>query len=236
MQLDNFHPHKTSEFGSYNIVIRSKGFHRQPNREDNVEQLVGKENRGSVRFESDRLKSASYYFGEPSITKFNSLVRLVPLNNGHTNIVNIKNNYDTAKSNYNQINKISTREKRFYQKFQIPSIKKNSLTEDYIKNIYQSKNAFSYQTATTTNNSTIANNLNLVNFNKLQTGKTKFDSQSYNNFVYNRVSNNILTSFGGGESLPSFGQEQKYKLNKSDSSNKINNEKFLDSNNQITSR
>ena len=188
MQLENIHFHKPSEFGSYNFVIRSKREDysqkdkyqkEQTSNGSDDEDFIEKEMR--VRFESEsQLKSNNKY------KKVNNLQSSNKINS----------NYDTALNAFNQINQLSTRERNFYNTFQIPRLNNgNDETSNYIKNIYRQNNPF-----INVNQSVISNNVNesfnCLSLSKFQTEKSKFNSNSYNNFVYNKVSSDIYSKFG----------------------------------------
>jgi hypothetical protein len=204
MQLENIHLHKPSEFGSYNFVIRSKrGDYSQKDRKEQTsngsddEDFIEKEMR--VRFESEsQLKSASFYFD----SKFKKVNNLQSSNK-------INSNYDTALNAFNQINQLSTRERNFYNTFQIPRLNnRNDETSNYIKNIYRQNNPFINLNQTVKSNN-VNESFNCLSLSKFKTEKSRFNSNSYNNFVYNKVSSDIYSKFG--RTKPPMGYPQQIK-------------------------
>ena len=210
MQLENIHLHKPSEFGSYNFVIRSKRGDcsqkdkyqkEQTSNGSDDEDFIEKEMR--VRFESEsQLKSASFYFGNSSNSKYKKVNNLQSSNK-------INTNYDTALNAFNQINQLSTRERNFYNTFQMPRLNNgNDETSNYIKNIYRQNNPF-INVNQSVKSINVNESFNCLSLSKFQTEKSRFNSNSYNNFVYNKVSSDIYSKFG--RTKPSMGYPQQIK-------------------------
>ena len=213
MALENFHPYKGNEFGSFHYMIRSKRpelldklksqhhmqhSHNHPHKAEYVsedeDEFFGKETtKNKSAAKPADIKSASYYFGHTKTKKVNVSPVVPKLNTGA----------DTLLTSNSQI---SAREKHFYKTYQMPKLNHD---------IYQNSNPFM--------SSSQENSLNqqgfsetLTTFNNRMGAPNKLNSQSYNNFVYNKVSSDIYSNFGRAK--PNNGYPQQLKSNRTTSS------------------